>query len=96
VDASGGTARQLTNWPGSETEAVWSGDGANIYFVSDRDAKFGDIWRVPPSGGDPVRLTNDGTFGSGAITTRPGVADLFSGNLRVANSSSRVFARTDG
>jgi Tol biopolymer transport system component len=46
VDASGGTARQLTNWPGSETEAVWSGDGANIYFVSYRDAKFGDIWRT--------------------------------------------------
>jgi Tol biopolymer transport system component len=60
VDASGGPPRQLTNWPGRENDVTWSPDGSQIYFVADRDAKLGDVWRVPAGGGEPVRVTHNG------------------------------------
>jgi Tol biopolymer transport system component len=97
VAANGGPARQVIDWPGYEAVAVWSGDGAFIYFLSDRDARFGDLWKVPASGGDPTRVTTNGTLGSGTLTARPGVADIFTGNLNPAGGQlafSRI--RPDG
>lgn len=81
VDAVGGAPRQLVNWPGVEGPAVWSGDGKSIYFVSDHDARLGDVWKVSPDGGAPVRVTNDGSL-TGLIS-RPGVADLLTATISV-------------
>lgn len=75
VDVAGGSPRQLENWPGFEGSAVWSGDGSSIYFVSDRDSRLGDIWKVSPAGGEPVRVTHDGTVQQ--LWSRNGVADIF-------------------
>lgn len=75
VDAAGGAPRQLVNWPGFEGNPAWSGDGSVIYFNSDRDARLGDLWKMPVSGGEPVRVTKDGSIGG--IYTRAGVADVF-------------------
>ncbi len=60
VDVQGGAARQLTNWPGIERSPVWSENGSELLFLSDRDTRLYDVWKVPASGGDPVRVTRDG------------------------------------
>jgi Tol biopolymer transport system component len=60
ADVAGGEPRQLENWPGAEMTPAWSGDGSMVYFASDRDARIADLWKVAPTGGDPVRVTNYG------------------------------------
>jgi TolB protein len=60
VDTAGGAPRQLTDWPGRESDPRWSVDGQSILFVADHDAKWGDVWRVPLAGGEPTRVTNGG------------------------------------
>jgi Tol biopolymer transport system component len=75
VDAAGGAPRQLVNWPGNETSPVWNGDGSAILFNSDRDTRLGDVWKVPTSGGEPVRVTHEGSIG--ALSSRAGVPDIF-------------------
>jgi Tol biopolymer transport system component len=76
VDATGGTPRQLVNWAGLENGGVWNADGSAVYFSSDRDSKLGDLWKVAADGGEPVRVTHEGTF-TGMLATRPGVPDIF-------------------
>jgi len=97
VDAAGGAPRQLTNWPGFEYGPVWSGDGTAVYFTADRDTRLGDVWKVAVSGGEPVRVTNNGTMGSSSLVSRAGVADLFGGTINPSRGQlgfSRV--RPDG
>ena len=66
MDADGANVRRLTrsDWrPRSfwqNTQPAWSPDGRSIVFVRTRVAGTGettDLWRVPASGGRPVRLT---------------------------------------
>ena len=97
VDAAGGAPRQLTNWQGFEYSPVWSGDGTAVYFQADRDTKLGDVWKVAVSGGEPVRVTNNGTMGSSSLVSRAGVSDLFGGTINPSRGQlgfSRV--RPDG
>jgi len=76
VDAAGGAPRQLTTWPGAEALPIWSEDGAAVYFRADREATLGDVWRVPATGGDPVRITSNG--GILTLCAQPrGVSSLF-------------------
>jgi len=58
VEASGGIARRLTAGASLDKWPFWSHDGAWIYFSSNR-AGVWDIWKVPASGGDAVRVTTD-------------------------------------
>jgi Tol biopolymer transport system component len=80
VDVAGGAPRQLTNWPGFEGNAVWAHDGSTVYFTADKDSKLNDIWRVPPGGGEPTRVTTNGNI-NGGITTFAGGPGLFSGTI---------------
>lgn len=96
IDAAGGASRNLVNWPGWEYSPRWSGDGTAIYFISDRDARLGDVWKVSASGGEPTRVTRDGSVGN-YIVTRAGVSDFFVGTINPAGGQagySRV--RPDG
>ncbi|MDA1080793.1 MAG: hypothetical protein O2973_03795 [Gemmatimonadetes bacterium] len=95
VDAVGGAPRQLTNWSGYEQSTAWSPDGSAVYFYSDHDTKLGDIWKMDVSGGEPTRVTNNGTVNE--LAGRAGVADLFALVLNPAGGQfgiSRV--RPDG
>lgn len=56
VDATGGEARQLTANAGYDTMPVWSPDGKNVAFASDREGGK-DIFIVSAQGGTPRRLT---------------------------------------
>ena len=75
IDAGGGAPRQLVNWPSSELYPVWNEDGSAVYFISDHDSKLNDVWKVPASGGEPVRITKIGTVNS--LSGRAGVKDIF-------------------
>ena len=63
-DGEAAGLRVLTNHRGADHQPAWSPDGRRIAFVSDRTGE-GDLYLVPATGGDPVRLTQ------GAPVSRP-------------------------
>jgi Tol biopolymer transport system component/C-terminal processing protease CtpA/Prc len=56
VDAAGGLATALTVGDSYNTSPVWSPDGSQIAFASDRDGNF-DVFVMPSEGGEARRLT---------------------------------------
>ena len=58
VAATGGQAVQLTSQASYEKNPVWSPDGRQIAFASDRNGNF-DIFVMPAAGGAPKRLTSN-------------------------------------
>lgn len=56
VPATGGRATQITTNPAFDTRPIWSPDGKNIAFASDRMGSM-DIFIVSKEGGTPLRLT---------------------------------------
>lgn len=56
VPATGGTATQLTTQTSYECLPVWSPDGRQIAFASDRNGNF-DVFVMPANGGTAQRLT---------------------------------------
>lgn len=99
VDVAGGAPRQLVNWPGDESAAAWSADGSAIYFLSHRDAKLSDVWRVPAAGGEPTRVTNNGTMNNnnGALLSRAGSVNFFGSTLNAKGGQVAISRlRPDG
>jgi len=62
VGADGGRLHRLTAEPSIDGIPSWSGDGRWIYFASTRAGVVADIWRIPPDGGQAIRLTHSGGF----------------------------------
>ena len=58
VAATGGQARQLTTNAAYEAWPVWSPDGRQIAFASDREGNF-DVYLINREGGVPKRLTTN-------------------------------------
>lgn len=56
VPTSGGTAFQLTSNESYDSKPIWSPDGKNIVFMSDREGS-NDIYITSAKGGTPKRLT---------------------------------------
>lgn len=56
VPAAGGTAVPLTSHPAHDMAPVWSPDGKQIAFASDRYGNF-DLFIIPATGGEATRLT---------------------------------------
>ena len=56
VSANGGAATQITSHPSHEMHPIWSPDGSQIAFSSDRYGNF-DVFIVSSQGGVPSRLT---------------------------------------
>jgi TolB protein len=75
IDVASGALTQLVDWKGAEFSATWVTDG-NVYFTSDREAKLGDLWKVPPTGGTPVRVTSIGSVNS-LVISFPARTELF-------------------
>ena len=60
VDATGGSARQITSHDAYDTQPVWSPDSKQIAFASTRNGSM-DIYIVSKDGGVPKRLTTHST-----------------------------------
>lgn len=58
VPFAGGKATRLTTSQAFDGNPVWSPDGTQIAFASDREGSM-DIFIVPATGGTPVRLTTN-------------------------------------
>ncbi|MBR1803694.1 MAG: PD40 domain-containing protein, partial [Muribaculaceae bacterium] len=58
VPAAGGRAVQLTSQASYERNPVWSPDGRQLAFASDRKGNF-DVYVMPSTGGAPTRLTSN-------------------------------------
>ena len=56
VPVTGGRAQQITTNPAHDTKPVWSPDGKQLAFASDRMGSM-DIYVVDKDGGIPTRLT---------------------------------------
>ena len=56
VPAGGGRALALTSHPAHDFMPVWSGDGTQIAFASNRHGNF-DIYVMPATGGSPWDIT---------------------------------------
>ncbi|HET6789644.1 MAG TPA: DPP IV N-terminal domain-containing protein, partial [Aquabacterium sp.] len=61
IDTNGEGTRRLTTSNAIDTEAAWSPDGSQVYFVSDRGGGP-QIYRVPVAGGNPQRVTFKGGY----------------------------------
>lgn len=60
VDVATGTPKQLLDWDTYEGNLIWGSDPGALFTISDRDAAFGDVWRVPLDGSAPIRVTTNG------------------------------------
>jgi dipeptidyl aminopeptidase/acylaminoacyl peptidase len=80
VDVAEGTARELTEgfdrWPSAPQ---FSADGSAVYFLADDDGRHA-VFRIPVTGGAPVRLTADGAYS----------------DLQVARDGSALYALRSG
>lgn len=86
VSSSGGRAKQLTTHPAHDTRPVWSLDGKQIAFGSNREGAF-DLHIMSAEGGEPTRLTNH----SGG-----GMPITFIDNDHILFQSSRMADAADG
>src|SRR5699024_3208757 len=60
VSAEGGRAKRLTTHPAAESRPVISPDGTQVAFVASYDGAP-DLYLMPIAGGEPRRLTFDGS-----------------------------------
>ncbi len=109
VPAAGGESRKMTSTPGHYAEPTFTPDGKQIVYrrISGgflRTAAWSNdlgVWRVPALGGDPVRISKDGSdpqFGASAdrvYLTRfsPDGSELFSVDMNGADT--RTLAKSE-
>lgn len=92
VPAKGGTATQLTTQESYESNPVWSPDGRQIAFASDRYGNF-DLFVMPSAGGAAHRLTTNSAGEIPSAFTPDGKYILFSASIQDP-ASSALFPRS--
>lgn len=81
VAATGGTATQLTTQETYECTPIWSPDGKQIAFASDRYGNF-DLFVMPANGGTAQRLTTNSAAETPSTFTPDGKYILFSAAIQ--------------
>lgn len=81
VNAQGGTAVQLTTQSSYECNPVWSPDGRQIAFASDRNGNF-DIFVMPAEGGSAKCLTTNSAAETPWTFSPDGKYVLFSASIQ--------------
>ncbi len=87
VPATGGTAIRLTTQDSYECTPIWSPDGKQIAFASDRYGNF-DIFIMPSGGGNAQRLTTHSAGELPSAFTPDGKQVLFSASIQDPASSA--------
>lgn len=87
MSAKGGTATQLTTLETYECNPVWSPDGKQIAFASDRYGNF-DVFVMPANGGAARRLTANSAGELPSTFTPDGRYVLFSASIQDPASSA--------
>ena len=87
VPVRGGTAIQLTTQASYEASPVWSPDGKQIAFASDRNGNF-DLFIMPADGGSARRLTCHSASEIPSAFTPDGKYVLFSASIQDPASSA--------
>ena len=87
VPAQGGTAVQLTTQTSYEANPVWSPDGKQIAFASDRNGNF-DLFIMPADGGAARRLTYHSASEIPSTFTPDGKYVFFSASIQDPASSA--------
>ena len=86
VPAAGGTAKRLTTLDSYEQTPVWSPDGKQIAFSSDRYGNF-DVFVMPSEGGSARRLTFHSNAEIPLSFTADGKNILFNANIQAPAAS---------
>ena len=81
VPSSGGTATRLTTQDSYESYPIWSPDGRQIAFASDRNGG-NDIYVMPSEGGSATRLTFNSASEIPSSFTPDGKQVLFSASIQ--------------
>jgi Tol biopolymer transport system component len=89
VPASGGTATPLTLHEAHDYMPVWSPDGKQIAFASDRYGNF-DVFVIPAEGGEAKRLTFHSASEAPYTFSPDGKSVLF-GAVRMDQATNRQF-----
>ncbi|MCH5319748.1 MAG: PD40 domain-containing protein [Paramuribaculum sp.] len=87
VNSSGGKATRLTSLPSYESKPVWSPDGKQIAFASDRNGGA-DIYIMPSTGGSAKRLTFNSANEYPEAFTPDGKNVVFSAMIQDATKSA--------
>lgn len=98
VDASDGTARQLTCGDGEVSSAAWSHDGNAIVFCRMRDEQgqqhCSDVWLLPMHGdepGEPRRLSHEQSTASSPSASPDGRWIAFTGAIDEGDAQRRLW-----
>ena len=70
TDPAAGEPRQLTAGSKRDSAPVWSPDGSQLLFVSNRDTDAGNLWVIPATSGEARRVT-DLENGAGSAAWSP-------------------------
>lgn len=89
VPVTGGVATQLTTHPAHDFMPVWSRDGRQIAFASDRHGNF-DVFVIPAEGGEARRLTFHSADEFPYAFSADGKSVIF-GAARLDAAESRLF-----
>lgn len=81
VATNGGAATQLTTQASYECTPIWSPDGKQIAFASDRNGNF-DLFVMPSTGGTPKRITNHSSAEIPSAFSNDGKYVLFSAAIQ--------------